>query len=58
MVLSIVRDGSDGTGFWQDPRRLTVALTRARLRLVVVFSGVWPEDSILGRWRASEAPEV
>lgn len=51
IVLSVVRDGSNGLGFWSDPRRLTVALTRARTRLVVVASGVdrWPEDAPLRR---------
>lgn len=58
VVLSTVRDGSAGLGFWEDPRRLTVALTRARRRLLVIFSGTWPEASVLGRWKASEAPEV
>jgi len=35
VVLSMVRTGSD-VGFWEDERRLTVALTRARKKLVVV----------------------
>lgn len=45
VVLSIVRDGSAGFGFWEDARRLTVALTRARRRLVVIASNVdaWPD---------------
>ena len=38
VVLSMVRDGSSGLGFWSDHRRLVVALTRARRRLVVVVS--------------------
>jgi hypothetical protein len=52
VILSIVRDGSTGIGFWSDPRRLTVALTRARKRLVVVASGVenWPSTSLLRRF--------
>lgn len=52
VVLSLVRDGTHGLGFWSDPRRLTVALTRARTRLVVVASGVqsWPEDAPLTRF--------
>lgn len=49
IVLSVVRDGTHGLGFWSDSRRLTVALTRARRRLVVVASGVerWPGDADL-----------
>lgn len=45
VVLCCVRDGSGGLGFWSDDRRLTVALTRARRRLVVVVSRVdsWPD---------------
>lgn len=38
VVVSMVRDGSTGLGFWSDPRRLVVALTRARRRLVIVVS--------------------
>ena len=38
VVLCLVRDGSRGAGFWSDARRLVVALTRARTRLVVVAS--------------------
>ena len=38
VVLSLVRDGRHGPGFWDDPRRLAVALTRARERLVLVAS--------------------
>ena len=51
VVLSVVRDGSGGPGFWQDARRWTVALTRARRKLVVVATGVdrWPDDSPLRR---------
>lgn len=49
IVLSVVRDGSVGIGFWNEVRRLTVALTRARRRLVVVVSRVddWPDGSLL-----------
>jgi superfamily I DNA and/or RNA helicase len=36
--LSVVRDGSAGLGFWADERRLVVALTRAKRRLVIVTS--------------------
>lgn len=38
VILSMVRDGSSGLGFWSDHRRLVVALTRARSHLVVVVS--------------------
>lgn len=52
VILSMVRDGSVGSvGFWSDPRRLTVALTRARKRLVIVASGIWPADSLLHKMR-------
>ena len=36
VVLCVVRDGSAGVGFWQDARRVVVALTRARTTLVLV----------------------
>ena len=35
VIVSMVRTGSD-VGFWSDPRRLTVALTRAKTKLVIV----------------------
>ena len=38
VVLSCVRDGRNGIGFWSDDRRWTVALTRAKRALVVVAS--------------------
>lgn len=48
IVLSTVRDGTTGLGFWSDDRRLTVALTRARRRLIVVVSATrWPKDNLL-----------
>lgn len=51
IVLSCVRDGSSGVGFWSDDRRLTVALTRARRRLVVVASkpDQWPVGFTISR---------
>lgn len=51
VVLSVVRDGSNGMGFWDDDRRAVVALTRARVSLVVVASHVanWPRASTLRR---------
>ena len=55
VVLSIVRDGSKGLGFWADARRLTVALTRARTRLIIIATGAgrWPpgplRDLVLAR---------
>lgn len=49
VVLSVVRTQSH-LGFWSDPRRLTVALTRARRKLIVVCNGrEWPTHSPLGR---------
>jgi GTPase SAR1 family protein len=45
VVLSLVRDGTKGVGFWKDERRLVVALTRARTNLVIVFS-----NSLRGSW--------
>ena len=48
VVLSMVRDGSSGLGFWSDHRRLVVALTRARRRLVVVVSNRATSWSNLG----------
>lgn len=58
VVLSVVRDGSSGLGFWMEDRRLVVALTRARTRLVVVASQVhrWPEDSLLRRFVETHGP--
>jgi len=38
VVVSLVRDGSKGLGFWSDYRRFVVALTRARRELVIVVS--------------------
>lgn len=51
VVLSIVRDGTHGVGFWEDERRLNVALTRARRRLVLVCSqpSLWPSTSPLAK---------
>lgn len=55
VILSIVRDGSKGLGFWADARRLTVALTRARTRLIIIATGAgrWPpgplRDLVLAR---------
>ena len=46
VVLSMVRDGTTGSlGFWSDLRRVCVALTRARTRLVILASNVdaWPD---------------
>lgn len=39
VIVSTVRDGSSGMGFWSDPRRRVVAYTRARLSLYLVASG-------------------
>ena len=49
LVLCVVRDGSAGLGFWDDARRATVALTRARTRLVLVATRpeAWPADAPL-----------
>lgn len=48
VVLSCVRDGSKGMGFWDDERRLTVALTRARFHLAIVSTPrAWPPSSPL-----------
>jgi hypothetical protein len=46
VVLCTVR--SAGIGFWEDERRLNVALTRAREELVVLASGVerWPTSAL------------
>lgn len=51
VVLSVVRDGRNGLGFWEDVRRVSVACTRARTRFVVVASRVteWPPH-ILRDW--------
>ena len=40
VVLSLVRTG-DALGFWEDERRLVVALTRAKKRMRVVGSFAW-----------------
>ena len=44
MLLSVTR--TDGLGFWSDPRRMTVALTRARHLLRVFVNAA--------RWRGKE----
>ena len=51
IVLSCVRDGSSGVGFWSDDRRLTVALTRARRQMTVVVSkpDQWPGGCTISR---------
>lgn len=49
VVLSMVRDGVSGSlGFWSDLRRVCVALTRARTRLVILASNVtsWPDHPL------------
>ena len=54
VVLSVVRDGTRGMGFWEEEARAVVALTRARRRLVVVATRPdrWPADAPLARlWR-------
>jgi regulator of nonsense transcripts 1 len=62
VILSTVRDGSTGLGFWSDPRRVTVALTRARRRLIAVTTrpNRWgPEDAAIVQWcrMASQMPQ-
>lgn len=44
VVVSLVRDGTAGLGFWSDYRRFVVAVTRARRELVIVVSrrSTWP----------------
>jgi hypothetical protein len=51
VVVSLVRDGTRGLGFWKDARRLVVALTRARVRLVLLASNpdAWPPEAELTR---------
>lgn len=48
VVLCCVRDGTHGIGFWEDARRLTVALTRAKTRLVLVCTSPerWPKCAL------------
>ena len=58
VFLSCVRDGCHGIGFWGEYQRVVVALTRARVRLVVVASNVraaWPRDQALTSWLITEA---
>jgi hypothetical protein len=59
IVLSLVRSGGD-LGFWNDARRLTVALTRARRRLVLVATTPdrWPRASPLGQLHAATRPSA
>ena len=38
VFLSVVRTGKKGMGFWSDVRRVAVALSRARTRLVILLS--------------------
>lgn len=44
VIVSLVRDGTAGLGFWSDYRRFIVALTRARRELVIVVTrrSAWP----------------
>ena len=42
VIVSIVRDGTKGMGFWNDYRRVVVAFTRARKRFLVVRSCAFP----------------
>lgn len=51
VILSVVRDGRQGLGFWSEERRLVVALTRARHNLIVVASSPdkWDQSSCLYR---------
>ena len=54
VILSTVRDGSSGIGFWEDMRRVVVALTRARRKLVIVGSFTrWPSAHLLSQKSAS-----
>jgi superfamily I DNA and/or RNA helicase len=49
VILSMVRDGTSGVGFWSDIRRVNVALTRARRRLIVLVSNLetgWPSGTL------------
>lgn len=46
VVVSMVRSGP-GFGFWADERRVNVALTRARSRLVLLASGAWPPHLVM-----------
>ena len=38
VLLSVVRTGHHGMGFWEDKRRIVVAFTRARTRLFILHS--------------------
>ena len=44
VVLSLVRTPGGGAGFWSDPRRLAVALTRAKHAMRVVGHSGWADD--------------
>lgn len=55
VVVSLVRDGTSGVGFWSDDRRVAVALTRARRRLVLVLSNRAAWDHVIGCDEASRA---
>lgn len=54
VLLTLVRDGERGIGFWSDLRRVGVAMTRARRRLIVIASHVdrWPDP--VGDWLRSQ----
>jgi len=44
VVLSLVRTPGSGSGFWSDPRRLAVALTRAKHAMRVVCHSGWADS--------------
>jgi len=58
VIVSMVRTGSD-VGFWSDSRRLTVALTRAKYKLVIVGNAKsWKTEPLVKMYQNAKLRNV